>query len=196
MIEWLETIDQSIVLFINGLHTPWLDEVMWLVSGKWIWFPLYYGMLYYAYRTFGPVHCLYFVLTMFAIIAMSDMVSSQIIKKLVARVRPSHHLILGPKLHFYEESPGNLYRGGEFGFVSSHAANFFALAVFYGFALKSIFPRVIYVLLGIACLVAFSRIYLGVHYLSDVVGGALIGSTIAFAVLHFFWSKRIVPKIP
>ena len=196
MIEWLESIDQSIVLFINGLHSPWLDEVMWLVSGKWIWFPLYYGMLYYAYRTFGPVHCLYFVLTMLAIIAMSDMVSSQIIKKIVERVRPSHHLILGPKLHFYEESPGNLYRGGEFGFVSSHAANFFALAVFYGMALKSIFPRVIYVLLGIACLVAFSRIYLGVHYLSDVIGGAVVGGTIAFVMWHFFWSKRIVPKIP
>lgn len=196
MIEWLETIDQSIVLFINGLHTPWLDEVMWFVSGKWIWFPLYYGMLYYAYRTFGPVHCLYFVLTMLAIIAMSDMVSSQIIKKLVARVRPSHHLILGPKLHFYEQSPGNFYQGGEFGFVSSHAANFFALAVFYGLSLKALFPRVIYVLLGIACLVAFSRIYLGVHYLSDVIGGAIVGSTIAFAVWHFFWFKRIVPKIP
>ena len=196
MIEWLESIDQSIVLFVNGLHYPCLDEVMWLISGKLIWIPFYYGLLYYAYRTFGPIHCLYFVLTMLAIIAMSDIVSSQIIKKIVERVRPSHHLILGPKLHFYEESPGNLYRGGEFGFVSSHAANFFALAVFYGMALKSIFPRLIYVLMGIACLVAFSRIYLGVHYLSDVIGGGVVGSTIAFIVWHFFWSKRIAPKIP
>jgi undecaprenyl-diphosphatase len=196
MIEWLESIDQSIVLFINGLHQPWLDEVMWLISGKWSWFPFYYGLLYYAYRTFGPVHCLYFVLTLFVVIGLTDVVSSQIIKKLVERVRPSHHLFLGPRLHYYEKSPGDFYRGGEFGFVSSHAANFFAIAVFYGMALKSIFPRVIYFLIGVACIVGISRIYLGVHYLSDIIGGGIVGSSIALLVWHFFWNKIIVPKIP
>jgi membrane-associated phospholipid phosphatase len=54
----------------------------------------------------------------------------------------------------------------------------------------------IYFLIGVACIVGISRIYLGVHYLSDIIGGAIVGSSIALLVWHFFWNKIIVPKIP
>ena len=189
MIEWLESIDQSIVISINSLHTPWLDEIMWIISGKLPWLPFYYGLLYYAYRQFGPLHCLYFVLTLIASIALADIVSSKIIKEVVERYRPSHHLILSTKLHFYQQKPGEFYKGGQYGFVSSHAANFFALAIFYGLGLREKFPHVIYVLLALACLVGFSRIYLGVHYISDIIGGAIIGAISGYLAWKFVWNR-------
>ena len=195
MMEWLETIDQTIVLSINSLHTPWLDEIMWLISGKLTWIPLYIALLYYAYKKLGPLYCLYFILILIASIVLSDLIASKVIKEIVGRYRPSHHLILEKKLHFYQISPGNLYQGGQYGFVSSHAANFFAMATFYGLVFSKIYPKALLYLFLIAFLVSFSRIYLGVHYLTDIIGGAIVGSSVALLLWKTIWSKRIQPFV-
>lgn len=192
MLDYFEAIDHSIVLAINSLHSPLLDEIMWLISGKIIWIPMYLFLIYLSYQHFGKKNTIYFVLLVIAAIALSDLVSSKIIKETVERYRPSHNLELAPKLHFYKQKNGEYYQGGEYGFVSSHAANFFALAFIVGLIFKEKAPKLIYTLFTIAILVGLSRIYLGVHYLSDILGGALVGLTISYLIWKFVWLKRIV----
>jgi undecaprenyl-diphosphatase len=191
MIEWLESIDRAIVLSVNSIHSPLLDQIMWYISGKSIWIPFYLVLIYLAYRKLGVKNCLYFVLLVVLSIVLSDVVSSKIIKEFVQRYRPSHHLKLTNLLHFYQTKPGEFYRGGEYGFVSSHAANFFALATAGTLILKKYYFKLPYVLFVIAFIVSLSRIYLGVHYVSDIIGGALVGSSIAYLIWKYIWAKFI-----
>jgi undecaprenyl-diphosphatase len=153
---------------------------------------MYLFLVYLAYQHFGKKNTIYFVVLVIAAIALSDLVSSKIIKESVERYRPSHNLELESQLHFYKQKNGEFYQGGEYGFVSSHAANFFAIALFVGLIFREKAPQLIYTLFSIAILVGFSRIYLGVHYLSDIIGGAIVGTTISFLLWKFVWLKRVV----
>ncbi len=192
MLDYFEAIDHAIVLAINSIHTPLLDEIMWLISGKIIWIPMYLFLIYLAYQHFGKKNTIYFVVLVITAIALSDLVSSKIIKESVERYRPSHNLELESQLHFYKQKNGEFYQGGEYGFVSSHAANFFAIALFVGLIFREKAPQLIYTLYIIAILVGVSRIYLGVHYLSDILGGAIVGTTISYLIWKFVWMKRVI----
>ena len=189
MIEWLEAIDRSIVLGVNSLHSPWLDEFMWIISGKIIWIPFYLFLLYLAFRAFGFRKTMLFLLLTILCVAVSDLISVHLIKNPIARYRPSHHALLTNSLHFYELKPGEFYKGGQYGFVSSHAANFFALATFVGLCLRRKYKWIFPLMIGIAVLICFSRLYLGVHYLTDLIGGALIGTLVSYAVWKTWWKK-------
>ena len=92
MIDYLESIDRSIVLAINGWHSPIMDEIMWTISGKTIWIPLYVLliMLYYRRETFK--NTLIFLLSAILVVGLADLISAKLIKELVLRARPSHNL--------------------------------------------------------------------------------------------------------
>lgn len=112
---------------------------------------------------------------------MSDGLSSSVLKPLFDRPRPCHHYDWVRLLStFCPRSPS---------FTSSHAANIFASAFFLSF----FFPRLRYPFLAVALLVGFSRIYIGVHYPSDVLGGALLG--IGCACLVFILLRRSVKRL-
>ena len=182
MIEYLESIDRVIVETVNGWNTPFWDEFMWIVSGKQTWFPLYLGLVLLAIKKGGWKMGLLFLFFAGASIGLADLISAQLFKEMVQRYRPSHHALLTDKLHFYKIDSHNYYMGGQFGFVSSHAANFFAVAVFSMLYLRDYKRWLNPVLIGCAVLVCFSRLYLGVHYLSDLFVGAVLGSIVAYAV--------------
>ena len=190
MIEYFEKIDQTIVLTINSWNTPFLDEVMWIVSGKLTWSPLYLVLIYLSFKKLGTKNTLIFISLAITVVALSDLSCTYLFKKVFLRYRPSHNLLLENKLHLYRESNGSLHRGGKYGFISSHAANFFGIAVFAGLVLKTYFKKLIYILLSIGCIVAFSRLYLGVHYLSDILVGAIVGSLYATIVYQFIYKNH------
>jgi undecaprenyl-diphosphatase len=194
MIDYFEKIDQKIVLFLNGLHSPFLDEVMWAISARLTWIPLYLLLIYVAFKSFERKTFWYFIVFAILGVVIADQCSVHLFKNTFERYRPSHHTELTNLLHFYELKPGEYYKGGQFGFISSHAANFFVLAVFVGKVLKTNYPKLIWILISIGVLISLSRVYLGVHYLSDVTVGALLGTFIGIGLANYFQRKFIVSK--
>jgi undecaprenyl-diphosphatase len=185
--ETLEAWDRAIVLAINSLHTPWLDELMWLVSGKLTWFPLWLWFVYLVFKKLQRKHFYLFLVCALASIGIADFTASQIIKEGIQRYRPSHNLLLNDKLHFYQMSAKDFYYGGQYGFISNHAANFFAILSWATVVLWNSKRWFVYLMLSSAILVVFSRIYLGVHYLSDIIGGAIWGVLISYVVYRFVY---------
>lgn len=189
MINWLESIDRNLLLFINGLHQPWLDEVMWFFSGKLTLIPFYLLLLFIvkngnSWKNFGLI-CIGVFLT----VLISDQISVNLFKEVFQRYRPSHNLEIENQLHFYQTKPGDFYRGGLYGFISSHAANYFGMLAFV-LPLLGTNTRIIKLsAIVIGCIVGVSRIYLGVHYPSDVFLGAGIGLVIGWLLYHYFYLR-------
>lgn len=187
MIEWLEHIDQSLLIFINSLHSPFFDQLFWNLSKSIGLLPIYIISLYYLITDYKIKKALFLLGFIILTVCITDIVSTQVFKEGVKRYRPSHHLTVGPKVHLYEERPGVFYRGGQHGFFSSHAANLagFICFIYPWFAEKRRYWN--YILLGIGILVCYSRIYLGVHYPSDILAGILFGALVG-------WSIRVISR--
>jgi len=191
-IDFLHSIDKAVLLFINGNNSPFIDQVMMTISGRFTWIPLYllFGIL--LCRKYGK-KCWVFILFAILAIVLSDQVAN-LIKNEVMRFRPSHAPSIMNLLHYYKNSFGESYMGGQYGFVSNHAANSSALAIYLILLFRNRF-----VTLGLitwVLLLCYSRIYLGVHYPSDTLGGIVVG--IACGLIAYkgsmFLQKRISGK--
>jgi len=178
MIESLKDIDTAILLFINGFHNPLADSLMWFLSGKVILVPIIIITYFFLWKKYNWKGLLLITISIICTIILTDQLSVHLFKEVFLRYRPSHNTEISPLLHFYEFKPGELYLGGQYGFISSHAANYFGFIglvtpLFY-LKNKGFFTF----LVSMGLLIGLSRIYLGVHYPSDVVVGAIFGFAI------------------
>lgn len=154
---------------------------MWYVSWTATWIPLFIFFVYYAYRKGGIKFMGVLLLSAAICIVLADVISVHGFKENFERYRPTHNLKIGPLVKTVIKPNGEEYRGGQYGFLSSHAANFGAVSflLFLHFRRYSKWWYLLFAWLG---LIAYSRIYLGVHYPSDIVAGALLGVTIGYFI--------------
>lgn len=169
-------LDKSWLLAINGAHCEWLDGLMWYLSQAWVWIPLYAVLIGLLIWKFGWKKGLLYTIALVAAVGLSDWVSSGLIKHWVCRPRPTHEPSLEGMVHIV-----NGYVGGQYGFVSSHAANTMALAVLFGLIWKKINHQGWWLMIYVA-VNCYSRMYLGVHYPGDILGGLVVGTIMALAV--------------
>lgn len=173
IMEFLQQVDTKLFLFLNGLHTPFFDTFFDTISQPLVSLPVYLFVIYFLFKQFKPKQAALYLLFIVVFVGLSDFISVHCFKDVFLRYRPSHNLDLTSLVHIVKN-----YRGGTYGFVSSHAANTFAFALFSAllFQKKSLF----YILLMWAFVVSYSRIYLGVHYPADICCGALLGCSISY----------------
>ena len=189
MIDFLESVDHSLIKTINGFNSEWMDQFMWFFSGPFIVIPIVLLISWTMYKSYSLKESGWILFGIIITIALADLSSVYLFKEIFMRFRPSHHIELSQQLHFYQFDNGDLYKGGKYGFVSSHAANYFALLVLVYGLIQKYWMKILLVL--IILIILYSRVYLGVHYVSDVICGAILGYLIAKLVLHLLILNQI-----
>lgn len=175
MIEYLQQLDQQLMLALNGHFTAYTDQFMYLYSGKWEWIPFYLCIARALVKWRGWRQALVLLVTTGLIITVCDQLCGHVVRNYFERPRPSNPAgPIGDLIHIV-----NGYRGGPYGFPSCHAANAFGLAVFISLIVRE--RTVTAAMLIWAVLTAYSRIVLGVHYPGDLLVGAITGSLVATA---------------
>ncbi len=187
MFDKLELLDRELFLTINGFHAPMFDNLMYYVSQIWVFAPVFFYWLYLVYNKTGAKKLLILLGFFVLLIVLTDQTSNQI-KHAVKRYRPTHNLEIQSKVHTVNE-----YRGGTYGFFSGHATNSFGVAMilFLLFNRKSIVFRYSFFLW--AALTAYSRMYLGVHYPSDIFVGTVVGlfwGYIVYQLIQYTFKKK------
>lgn len=177
-------LDKELLLTLNGLHSPFFDTLMWWVSKTSVWIPLYLAFAAAIILRFRK-QAWVIIPVIVLLITCADQTSVHLFKNAFLRLRPSHEPSLTGLVHLV-----NNYHGGMYGFISSHAANTFAFAVFVSFLFRN--RWVTAGTLVWATLLSYSRIYLGVHYPGDILCGAVWGTLMA--VLFWFITKTIFSK--
>ncbi len=178
--------DRSLLTAINFDGPTGYDFFWAMYSDKWTWIPFMLVVVYCLLRPGNWRHRLLMVGSVALLFVLSDFVVSSFIKNVVCRPRPSHDPAVMDLLSYV-----NGYRGGAYGFPSNHASNGFAAATFLALLLRNRWVTLSAFLWAIGS--CYSRMYLGVHYPSDILCGAMLG--IVFAIIIFFLYKKAAKRL-
>ena len=187
MLDFLNQLDTNLFLFLNGLHSDFMDPIMCWISGKTTWWPIYLALLSFLTwkRKWQMIPLVVFIALS---VTVTDQTSVHLFKEVFERLRPCHETELQGLVHIV-----NNKCGGQFGFVSSHAANSFGIAMLLSMVIRRKWFWA--VMFTWAALVSYSRVYLGVHYPADILGGAILGTGCGYLVfLLFRWLVNILPE--
>jgi len=186
MLEQIINIDKDIFLIINqGMSNVFFDWLLPIMRNPFTWAPLYLFLIIFFIRNYGKMGILIVAFTLLNF-AASDIISSHLIKKTVMRVRPCNDV------EFKDEVNLRVRCGSGYSFTSSHATNHFAMAFFWIMLFRRKWKHAFWLCFTWAFVIAFSQIYVGVHYPFDILCGALLGMSIG--VLNGYLFKRFFPQ--
>jgi undecaprenyl-diphosphatase len=183
-VETILQLDRELLLYLNSFNSPLFDNFFWVITSVIIWVPLYAAILYVVFKEQG-IKGFVAVLALALLVTLCDQISSNIFKEGFERLRPSRDPSLEGLVDLI-----NGKRGGKFGFVSSHATNSFGLAAFSLLLFRYRWYTVF--ILFWASLNSYSRIYMGVHYPGDILGGIILGVLLGVFVYWFY--KKVAAR--
>jgi undecaprenyl-diphosphatase len=176
--------DQELFLWLNGMHAPWLDTIMYWVTFKYTWAPMYILLIALTIKADGK-RGIFTIIAVILAVVVADKITSGLMKPYFLRFRPCHEPALQGLVHQVTDC------GGLYGFASSHASTSFAVAMTW-FSLLNKKVRYMPLLFLWAIIYSYSRVYVGVHYPLDILIGALVGLLIGycFVQLYYIFLKR------
>lgn len=183
MVEKILVYERDLFFMLNGSDSPFLDRFMWLYSGKAVWLPLAAFILIVLLYKKKWRESILILLAIVLVITFCDQFASHVCKPIFTRFRPTHHPDFMDQVKTVFD-----YRGGKYGFISSHAANAFGFATFMSLLFRyRLFTWTIFLW---AALTAYTRVYLGVHFISDIVPGAIAGVFFGWLVYWLYIKAR------
>jgi len=189
MLEEILKIERDAFLFLNGHHTPFWDQFMWLFSGQVVWLPVVIVFLFAVFYPHKPhsrirlYNAILLLISIVIVVALCDQFASSLCKPLFTRPRPTHH-------KDFMDSVVTVfgYRGGRYGFISSHAANAFGFVTLTSLIFRHKWYSITFFIW--ATVTAYSRIYLGVHFISDIIPGIITGIVFGWIVFRLYLIAR------
>lgn len=180
MLEQILSFERELFLTINNFHTAFLDHALWLFTGMWVWIPVvffFFATLIYgkSVKEWGPV-----LVALLAVVLLGHLFVAGIFKPAFARLRPVFH----PDFMHDIKTMGDYTGGGLYGFISGHATFSFGFAMFTSLLFRYK-PYTVVVFLW-AVVMIYSRVYFGVHFLSDVAAGTLMGIINGIGVYYLY----------
>ncbi len=178
-ISKLIELDKQLLLKLNGSDSLFLDGFMWFATTTYIWIPTALALLFILYKNNDLKTFFFTIVAIALVITMADQIASSVCKPLFQRWRPTHDPEI---MNLVDVVKG--YRGGRFGFISSHAANTFGLTTFIYLLTRK--KSILFIMLTWAGISSYSRIYLGVHYPGDIIAGILVGCLCGLFIYYIY----------
>jgi undecaprenyl-diphosphatase len=185
MLDRLLELDTELFVYLNSLGSPIWDGLWLFITNKFTFIPLYALLLFLIYKKLGWKSLLLIMVTITLMILFTDQ-TTNVVKRSVLRFRPCACDEIKDIIRYIAERCST-----NRSFFSGHAANSMAAAVFGGLLLRPYYKNLIFILLFWAFLVAYSRIYVGVHFPVDITCGMIFG---AFSGFGFYKLNKYILK--
>ena len=184
MIDQLIKIDAELFLYLNNLGIPFWDGFWMFITRDISWVPMYLLIAVLLIRNYGWAEGLIAISLLLLLLGFTDQ-TTNFFKYSFKRLRPCHNLDIIDQIRLVKP-----YCGGRFGFTSAHAANSFAFAICSSLILRNRLPWYPYLILLWAGSLAYSRVYIGVHYPLDIFFGSCFGFISGLGFYFIYWKIK------
>lgn len=180
--------DKDLLIWFNASHSQFWDAMMMFLTRIEFWIPFFILVAYQIFKNKSR-EALWWLIGLFVLVLIGDLISTHLFKNILQRFRPSHEPSLYGIVNLVKG-----YTGDKFGFVSSHATAVFAFAIYTSTLFKNSIYTVFIILWSL--LIVYTRLYLGLHYPGDIIGGIILGCVLGYFMFRIsrWWVYRLYPQ--